>query len=59
MTKHNKEKRPRVLYTDDGWLEVEDSVGFSGSAETETQSKWLEIFCPQDCCEITSATQLP
>lgn len=59
MTEHNREKRLRVLYDDDGWLEAEESMEFSGSAETEIQSKWLDIFCPQDCCEITSATQLP
>jgi hypothetical protein len=28
-------------------------------SQTENSSAWLDIFCPQNSCEITSPTQLP
>lgn len=59
MTDQNKEKRLRVYYTADGYLEEEEVTDYPGAAETETPSKWLKFFCPHDFCEITSPTQLP
>jgi hypothetical protein len=59
MTDHNKKKRLRVFCTEDGCMEELEPMEFPSLAETELQSRWLNIFCPQDACEITSPTQLP
>ncbi len=59
MTDHEPKKRIRLFYTDDGRLGEEEIMDNSGPEEREPQSRWLEIFCPQGFCEITSPSQLP
>lgn len=54
MAHSKKNKRTEVVCKDDiCLLEAEEDSTTDGS------SAWMDIFCPQHSCELTSPTQLP
>lgn len=53
MAHSKKDKRTKVICEDDIYLlETEEDSTTDGS------SAWMDIFCPQQSCEVTSPTRL-
>lgn len=54
-----KGKRLKVVCPDDVCLLEEEEVPMSKVCMAGRPSTWLNIFCPQSSCELTSPSQLP
>lgn len=59
MKKTKKNTKLRMVCPDDVCLLVEGEVQSSGIDVAGKPSDWLNIFCPQGACEISSGSQLP
>lgn len=49
----------KTIWADDVCLLVEQEVPVSETHTAASPGAWLNIFCPQGSCEISSASQLP
>lgn len=58
MKNTRKGKRLMIVCPDDVCLLEEEEVPLSEVCIAAKPSTWLDIFCPQGRCEVTSPSQL-
>ena len=59
MAEHDKSLWLQILCPEENCLREEEKISLPESEKADVKGDWVEVFCPDGSCEVTSPVQLP